>query len=76
MRNKTITGFKNKKSGGLMNDDDLIKLMLKKFSAIINVEKGQKYITYGELKIKYDMLVVKKKTLNVFFKNEIIAIIK
>lgn len=59
-----------------MDDEDLIKVMLKKFSATLNVEKGQKYINYGELKIKYDMLVPKKKVLNVLFKSEVIAVIK
>ena len=62
--------------GFIVNDDELLKVMLTKFKVKTETKKGQKFILYGELAIKFDLLIPKKDKIYVHYKNESIAIIK
>jgi len=59
-----------------MDDKDILKIMLQKKECKTVVEKGEKFLIYGELRMKYDSLEVKKEKVYLFYKQINTAVIK
>lgn len=59
-----------------MNEKDILKVMLQKKEVKTAIEKGQKYLIYGEISIKYDTLEVKKDKVYLYLNKVNIAVIK
>ncbi|MBN1469403.1 MAG: hypothetical protein JXM74_10380 [Fusobacteriaceae bacterium] len=59
-----------------MNDEDLLKVMLTKHKLKQFTKKGEKYIQYGEIIFKYDLLAVKKEKIYIHYKSVVTAIVQ
>lgn len=59
-----------------MTDNELIENVLKEKKARIESLKGEKFLIYGELTIKFTTLEMKKGIVYICLKNEKVAVIR